>query len=259
MPRAALIELCRFVGSRVWPTHSPKCVAPPGRLIPRDGGGRPVLVASLMRTGTHVLIDLILNNFQMYRQTPLYVQVDEYLTAGLPLDDLLLAGPYVMKTHVPQLHDTPERVDQMRRLAERSVVVIPRRGLEATREALSRFGEEGQEAAHRVEEDFERLCEFYAPFNPRFFDFKRLVDRSRAAEVVDDLSEALGQPSNDVLVPTPDVRRIGRILVDKALTRSLGPAAPRINTTIRIRKVARRSRTPELVAGFYGALSSLLQ
>jgi len=211
-----------------------------------------------MRTGTHVLIDLILNNFRVYRQSPLYVQVDEYLTAGLPLEDLLAAGPYVLKTHVPQLHDDPGRLAQMRRVAAGALVVIPRREVEATRDALARFGEDGREAADRVEEDFERLCDFYRPFGPHFFDFDQLVRRDQAGSVVRRLSGILGQPLDGPPVPTPDVRRLGRILLDKALTRSMGPLAPRINTTIRIRKVPRRGRTAKLVAGMAGAASTLL-
>ncbi|MFN0127726.1 MAG: hypothetical protein ACKV19_13685 [Verrucomicrobiales bacterium] len=224
----------------------------------REVEGRPVLVASLMRTGTHVLIDLILNNLQVYRQSPLYVQVDEYLTAGLPLEDLLTAGPYVLKTHVPQLYDDPERLAQMRRVAAGAVVVIPRREVEATRYALARFGQDGRGAADRVEEDFERLCEFYGPFGPHFFDFNQLVRREHAGSVVRRLSRILDQPLDGLPVATPDLRRLGRILLDKALTRSLGAAAPRINTTIRIGKVPRRGHTAKSVAGMAGAASTPL-
>lgn len=87
--------------ARVLPHNNRRCVAPPGEL--RPGSGKPVIVSSIMRSGTHLLIDLLLNNFPAYRRMPLYVDLDHALASGLTAADLLHGGCYVMKSHHPNV------------------------------------------------------------------------------------------------------------------------------------------------------------
>ena len=55
-------DLSNFIGRTVLPFTNPRVVAPPG--TPGHHGRPNLIVATPMRSGTHILIDLILNNLR---------------------------------------------------------------------------------------------------------------------------------------------------------------------------------------------------
>ena len=66
-----------WVGRRVLPYENARVVAPPGVPVTQD---RPnIVVATPKRSGTHVLIDILLNNLPAYRRRPLYVEPRQVL------------------------------------------------------------------------------------------------------------------------------------------------------------------------------------
>ena len=92
--------------SRLLPHNNHRCIAPPGIIGP--AGGKSIIVPSLMRSGTHVLIDLLLNNVPGYRRAPLNVDLDHYLAGKNSLDALNRCGSYVMKSHYPNFAYTTQ-------------------------------------------------------------------------------------------------------------------------------------------------------
>ena len=165
--------------SRLIPHNTRRTVAPPGRL--RDTGpGEIVLVASVMRSGTHVLIDCILNNFDRYRRRPLYVDLDQLVRQGLDWRRIVdQAGPYVVKTHFPQVQYTglKEAVTQLLGAAR---VVIPERSAEDVLRSSEAFDtgmttDELRQSLRTFEQFWSRV-----PHLP--VEFAQLVDRARRCE-----------------------------------------------------------------------------
>ena len=58
--------------SKLLPPNTPTVRCPPGLLRNSKNDLPNLVVATFPRCGTHLLIDLILNNFSLYRQNPLY-------------------------------------------------------------------------------------------------------------------------------------------------------------------------------------------
>lgn len=212
----------------ILPPINRRCVAPPGSLP--VGEGRPIVVASLMRSGTHLLIDLILNNFASYRRDPLYLNLDAYLIERRASQGLMNCGAYVAKTHFPQIPVPDDTLDDLRRFAERAVVLRPVRGLAETHRSLLSFGE-----TRSMEELV--ACKaaadaFWDAFDPLDFSFDDLATPSLTADIVTRIAERTGLPLPGRVVVTPDKSQAIRILTAKLLTRLLGHRAPRLNTTI---------------------------
>src|SRR4051812_42875729 len=93
-------ETLRIVGSRVLPHDTRKTTAPPAVLPSADGP--LIIVASMMRSGTHLLLDSMFNNFPPLRRTPLFVDFDSYERQALPVDPLRSLRGAVIKTHYPE-------------------------------------------------------------------------------------------------------------------------------------------------------------
>ncbi len=68
--------------------------------MPGAANGTPhVVVAAQMRSGTHLLIDLILNNFPVYRESPLYLDLERYRLSDLETSRIPDLRGLVIKTH----------------------------------------------------------------------------------------------------------------------------------------------------------------
>ena len=205
-----------------------RCVSPPGPLP--AGEGRPIIVASLMRSGTHLLIDLILNNFAAYRRDPLYLNLDAYLIERRSFRDLMNCGAYVAKTHYPQIPVPDDAQDDLRRFAEHAVVLRPVRGLDEAHRSLLSFGETlsaDELAALKTEADA-----FWEEFNPLDIPFNELATPALTAETVRRIAAHAGLPMPKRIVETLPKSETFRILTAKLLTRLLGHRASRLNTTI---------------------------
>lgn len=208
---------------------------PPGKLTAPDGLPH-VLVASLMRSGTHLAIDLILNNFRAYRKKPLYVDLDQYLHVEGSVDELLQAGGQVLKTHFPQAIESTDRGDAIRRIrsSSRTRVIILHRDIEDVRRSMGRFGEWGAAEVAKLDQQAKA---FEAAWNSHRdahrLSFPDLTHPEKGVATVERLARLLDQsPSADPpVLPRPRSHR-NRVRLDKLMTRLVGKASPRINTTI---------------------------
>jgi hypothetical protein len=216
--------------SRLIP-HNTRCVvAPPGRL--RDAGpGEIVLVASLMRSGTHVLIDCILNNFARYRRRPLYIDLDQFVGQGFAWRQLAeRAGPYLVKTHFPQV-ESPGLEEAVTRLLGAAKVVIPRRSAADVLRSSETFDTGLTRDA--LKRSLERFDHFWSRVPHLSIEFAQLIDRTHAPAQIERLAEFLqASPQVPPLLPPDAAQRLG-IYAAKLATRLLGDRAPIINTTIR--------------------------
>jgi hypothetical protein len=231
--------------SRFIPHNTRRVVAPPGRL--RDSGpGEIVLVASLMRSGTHVLIDCILNNFARYRRRPLYIDLDQFVGQGLDWRQIAdHAGPYLVKTHFPQVQRVglEEAVTQLLRAAK---VLIPRRSAAEVLRSSEAF--DTGLSREELPRSLAVFDQFWSRVPHLSVEYAQLIDREHAPAQIERLAGFLGEPPRVPPLLPPDAAQRLRIYTAKLATRLLGDQAPVINTTIRFSGARRRKRTDPKVA-----------
>lgn len=182
-----------------------------------------------MRSGTHVLIDLILNNFDAYRRDPLYVDLDHYLVNRDSAASLLSCGSYVLKTHYPGVPYTPDALDALQRLAGNAFMVQPVRDPDEIFRSQAAWGMTDREA---FSESVREFADFWQPFPKLEVAFADLAQPERCGEIVRALADYLGQPLPAEIVFPPGRNAKARVLMFKALTRLFGASSPMINTTI---------------------------
>lgn len=230
------MSFANFLGSRVLRQNNRRTCVPPG--VPIKNGRKNILVATGTRSGTHLLIDLLLNNLPEYRRSPLYVDLDSWglYGRGQPLD--LAGAGYIIKTHYPSSRSYV-REHWIRNLAEESVLVTVHRPIEQIRKSLERWiaaePNLGEIKRHLdgLEQEIHEFTAFWSEFTPYRIEFKQLFDEIAAAKIVSDLARLTDceiRPLAGAAVPLRDKRSV---YVNKALTRLLGRYAPRIDTTIR--------------------------
>lgn len=190
------------------------------------------MVASLMRSGTHLAIDLVLNNLATYRRTPLYVDIDRYFRMPEPLPDFVGLGSTVIKTHYPQIAESDEAEATISRLAAEALVVQPVRDLDAVYRSLRRFGYPG--SRDELNREANRFNAFWNPFSPLRLSFARLADPQGSREALEAIAAEVGLS----VPPSPKLSPLKShpwsILTTKAITRLLGRRAPRVNTSIQL-------------------------
>jgi hypothetical protein len=246
LPQGASIErtdmgrstasLANFVGTHVLPFTNPRVVAPPGRVRP---GGRPnLIVATPMRSGTHILIDLILNNLPAYRRRPLYVDLDQCMKQSRPGQDLVApltpdAG-YVVKTHLPL--KVPEGMGRDPRIealiGAGHVVTVHRDRAEVCRSLARWHGIDPARAEAEYGPDYDRFWALWKGQPQTALAFADLFDDKHMRQVLADLATATGTDPAARYRPPPSNAGKGRIYINKMMTRLAGRHAPRIDTTI---------------------------
>lgn len=228
-------DLSNFIGRSILPFMNPRVVCPPGHSLRQ---GRPnLIVATPMRSGTHVLIDLILNNLAPYRNRPLYVDLDQCLKQrSAERDWLAMLHPdqgYVIKTHypigIPQAAEAPS-ID---RLVQAGIVIAIHRPRKAILKSLVQWrGEAAADAEARFGSQIDDFWNFWSGHVCINLDFDDLFDETAMRKLMRDLAERCVIDAPARFIPPADRKGRRRIYMDKALTRLLGRNAPRINTTI---------------------------
>lgn len=209
------------------PHNNARCVAPPGKI--RPGVGRPVLVASLPRSGTHLLIDLLLNNFPACKREPLYVDLYHYLAQGGTVDELKRGGCHVIKAHFPDARYPESAVSALKELAAHAFIIQPARREEDVRRSQTALGFRSAGDFPRAVEAFESFWRDYPRLQVPFAD---IIDPIRCPAVIDDIGRFIGQKPVTPKILPPAKNATVQVLVMKALTRLLGSRSPWINTTI---------------------------
>ena len=234
-------RLANAVGSRYLSFQNPRVVSPPGRVA--SNGARNIMVATPMRSGTHLMIDAILNNIPAYCRTPLYVDLDQFYKQGERSDadfgDLGPTSGYLLKTHFPLGFPRPsDHAAKVAELARGALVITVERRPEDVKASLLRWA--GNDAGSAALDGYiagidANLDAFWSIWRDRSdiaLNFEELFDPSCMTKVVAQVARDLGVSACARYHPMPPKRQMNRIYLQKGLTRLLGRHAPRINTTI---------------------------
>jgi hypothetical protein len=184
-----------------------------------------------MRSGTHLVIDLLLNNVAGYRQSPLYLDYDSYIFEGFCEEALLNAGSCVVKTHVAHRPFDQHAGNTLKALAERGVVIIPVRDPEKIHRSMINFGyhaSPGEFAALHA-----RHLEFWKGHDPVLVNFEDLLNPGKAGKFLAEVRERAGlDAAAKAAVPFVALASRTTNLLRKLRTRIQGCKAPRINTSV---------------------------
>jgi hypothetical protein len=204
-----------------------------------SGEGPTIIVASLMRSGTHLLLDSLFNNVPTLRRSPLFVDFDAYERSKLPLEPLKGLRGVVIKTHFPETPLAPQYESALAELASRAVVFTPRRSSEEVRLSLAKWGMNLSRAEFGQIED--RFKKFWEQFSPTVVEFRSLLDPVSLSSVLGQIMERTGLKSKAGTRPVMPARSRLGVYLDKVATRVAGARALRINTTIGYRLPPRHS------------------
>lgn len=226
-------SFANVIGSSVLPFLNPRVVCPPG--VPASNGRQNILIATPMRSGTHLMMDLVLNNIHAYRTRPLYIDLDQChrLTRRGTADLLSAITPdagQIIKTHHPV--ESSGRTDPaLLRIIEAALVVTVHRDRDAVLRSLARWDREPEEL-DRHRRDYDVFWEFWTD-RPRIaLEFDMLTDPDLMSPVLQQIAALTSTHLRSHLVLPPPPHRKVQIYGNKALTRILGRHAPRIDTTI---------------------------
>lgn len=218
---------------RILKYNNARCVAPPGTVFPAPG--RPIIIATLMRSGTHLLIDSLLNNSRVLRKSPLYIDFDEYISQNSDkseenlLQDFVNGGSRIIKTHYPQLGGGSTGANKIvSALSKSSFIITVSRDLDDISSSMQRFTKSKDiENFAEIHSDFEK---FWASRRSLNLDFNDLVGQWEAS--IRRIFECIDIPPDGRLKPPPGKDQRYSAYTSKFLTRLLGRRAPTINTTI---------------------------
>ena len=221
-------ENLHLLGTRLLPHDTRRTTSPPAPLA--SGDGPLIIVPSLMRSGTHLLLDALFNNFPALRRRPLFIDFDAYERAKLPPEPLAQLTGVTIKTHYPQVELTAPYLSVLQSLAARAFIVTPRRPGEEIRKSLAKWGENF--TADEFAEIERRVDAFWSPFSPVTVQFKTLLDPAGVQSLIALVAEKTHLTPRSGKQPVMPAGHRSGISFDKILTRLFGRAAPRINTTI---------------------------
>lgn len=219
---------------RVIRYNNPRCVAPPGLITPSSG--KPIIVATLMRSGTHLLIDSLLNNCKTLRKSPLYIYFDQYVLHNMREGEqtsiqaaINRGGSRIVKTHYPQLGgNDPKSCEAITALSTSSTVITVSHDLEDISSSMRRFTDSEQsEDFEKIHSEFEK---FWAPRRSININFTDLVNQWEPTFLK--TLECIKIPPDGPLKPPPGRDQRYFVFISKLLTRLIGRYAPHINTTI---------------------------
>jgi hypothetical protein len=228
-------DLARTFGARVLPFTNPRVVSPPGR--PVANGARNILVVTPRRSGTHILIDMILNNVPAYRRHPLYIDLDQCWKQRRPGHDLIGAvspdAGYVIKSHMP-IDNGPEPLDpEIANLIDTALVITIRRDTGDITRSLTRwYKTQPKDPITRFEGQIDDFHAFWDRHERIEIAFEDLFDAPKMQSVIADIcARTQTRPAARFRGPAARGRPMV-IYLWKTATRLLGRHSPRIDTTI---------------------------
>jgi hypothetical protein len=212
--------------------------SPPGPL--KQSNGLPhLVVASMMRSGTHLLIDLILNNFSVYKGSPLYINLEMVLQFGGNIADVTTAGGSVVKTHFPQAMECIGREAIISDFLQKQKVILVTRDPLQIKRSLQNFGQWGAEEVTKFDQIHREFQDYWMNTHQGDIlrlDFADLIQPEKLPELLRKIEEFTGLSKNAKCIGATNKNKRYTILFHKALTRLFGRFAPHINTGIKLGK-----------------------
>ncbi|MBN8429463.1 hypothetical protein JF535_01240 [Microbulbifer salipaludis] len=227
-------DIVNFLGKNLIPFNNPRVVCPPGPLP--TASGKPIIVASIMRSGTHIAIDMLLNNFPSIANSPLYLDADQFFRSKNNREKYLQGnleiGHCVVKTHYPQLF--PEEKNAIfKDLISKSHVILLHRPVDQTYRSLSAWVETQDFEAYK--ESVSEFYEFWHAAAPDRLDvsFEDLTDPIGFLKLISMVEEKTGLERRSRTKYPVNPKNTWVMIVTKIATRWFGINAPTINTGIR--------------------------
>ncbi|MBY6211340.1 hypothetical protein KUV95_07225 [Microbulbifer agarilyticus] len=227
-------SLINAIGTHLVPFTNPRVVCPPG-IIPKSSG-KPIIVASVMRSGTHLAIDLLLNNFPELAKKPLYVDADQLFRNRVNrekyINNELKIGRCVVKTHFPQAAPEDMRAT-IEKLVKESHVILLRRPVEQTLRSTQSWGLVNDVDLYK--EKVDNFFEYWSGVSNDVLEvnFDELTDREKFPSIVHNVSKLTGLKSTSKTRYPVNPKKIVTMIATKLATRLFGKRAPVINTGIR--------------------------
>ncbi len=215
---------------------SNKVVAPPGKLT-GFSTGRPIVVVSFPRSGTHLMIDAFLNNFPQYKNSPLYVDFDQITTPGIE-SELLNQLPNlqtVYKTHYPHrnLYTHEASVSEVMSCINKNAFVIK---VERDPEAVINSYKKGFSVKEGLSEEIKAFDNYWSENVDFTVSFDQLTNPEQFREMINSLSLKAGLGASRTLKLPPNVNDFYRVGIQKFFTRLVGKHSPfKVNTTIQFK------------------------
>lgn len=223
------MSVVRKIASKVLPHHgNAKLTAPPGR-IP-NGEGRPVLVKSKMRSGTHLLIDLILNNFPQLRTESLYVELDHAFHQGITAEKFSNLGKCLCKTHFGGKKGQELRSEITQNVVSRAYIIEPVRDLEQMKPSLRNFLSE-QEFKDYLETCYQ-FDRYWKETECLKISFNELISKEGNDSAIKKIAAYIGEEPSSKRYYNRSKQELRKVMLDKLLTRLRGVKQRRVNTTI---------------------------
>jgi hypothetical protein len=223
-----------WVGSHLLPYNNAKVVAPPG--VPDRHGRSNIVVATPKRSGTHLLMDILLNNLSAYRTRPLYIDLDKSWRTRFRDPEAITridhrAG-YILKSHLPSgLRPEAKADNDLLALIDAALVIVVKRDKESVVRSLQQWSDHGFDR-DKFEEMWHDHWTFWDGKPDIEIEFSTLFDDDEMVRILDQICESVGVARNPVYrgPVAPQSRR--KIYLNKIATRLLGARAPRVDTTI---------------------------
>ncbi len=197
-----------------------------------------IVVATPMRSGTHVLIDLLLNNVSDYRRKPLYVDLAGCLQRKNLhknyLDQICDGGGHIVKTHLP-IKVAKDRIQDPRieTLFRNAVVITVKRDTDSILDSLERWNAfEGDAYRQNCNAMIKEFWNFWQDRPHTSIAFRDLFDAQEMEQIISDICEQTGSEMVRPIRGPSDPAKKSKIYFNKAATRLLGKFAPKIDTTI---------------------------
>ena len=246
-----MLDIGNLIGRKFLTQDNPRVCCPPGPILP--GEGPFVMVATVMRAGTHLLIDSILNNFPRTRRSPLYVDLDSIPNDRIP--GTAVVGRIRCEDSLPPGGGwRDERSPLVEAVARQSRILTinrdPKASYRSTRAWLEAESNVSRMMSVAESEDIyyeslRRFNEFWARFEHLPIDFHDLTNPQSQPETIRKIGEWIGQePRSPMIYPYPKTAKL-KVYSAKALTRLFGRHAPVVNTTIRFGKTAAPDKKPQ--------------
>lgn len=223
------------VNYRILGPHNPRTTCPPGRLRSVETGPPHLLILSAPRSGTHMLIDAVLNNLPAYRRKPLYVELDQLFGNPSALDRVLNTRGYVLKSHHPmtpgmRLNEADQAV--LDKISRASITVLLTRDPEdAARSALRMWPDLDTDA---FKKGMEAQLEYWRDRVNLQAGFSELLEPGSYEQLLQRIARNAKTPLRGRILQPPAKRGRWKIYLLKAMTRILGRDSPRINTGIQL-------------------------
>lgn len=211
--------------------NNARTVCPPGKLP--KGSGRNVLVASLTRSGTHVLIDMLLNNFKCLRNAPLYVDLDMWLRKGNSLEELAKLEGVIFKTHYPQ-DELPITEDEFNVFLSTAnpIIVATQRDSDSVFKSASSSSFPRYTERDEFDRDVRRHHLFWESKIALTLPLDKLLQQDSYRLLLQKLEVLLKKTARKNPIFPRAKHAKNRVLCDKLFTRIMGKNAKSINTTV---------------------------